>query len=62
MSELDRFRGDLSGNKKFYAIEQNQSTPTKAAKLHNIVQVWVDWIMSDPRCPEQTALRSLSLL
>ncbi|KAH7110127.1 kinase-like domain-containing protein [Dendryphion nanum] len=60
--ELQHFRDDLCGFRaamRFYVVEEVQNTRTKTAQLNSAVQKWIDWIRKDPRCPEQTAIRSL---
>ncbi|PSN73725.1 HET-domain-containing protein [Corynespora cassiicola Philippines] len=61
-SELERFRTDLRPTRQFYMIEENRNTSDDTAKLHNMVRKWVEWIKSDPRCPENSALCRLTEL
>ena len=60
--ELDRFRSDLESsgsNTKFYVLQEDPSTRNKTSRLNSAVEKWVEWIGKDPRCSEQTAIRSL---
>ncbi|KAF2787744.1 HET-domain-containing protein [Melanomma pulvis-pyrius CBS 109.77] len=51
---LDSFSGGLGSSKRFYAFDSS-----KKPKLHNVVEVWVNHIKKDLRCPSDTALGSL---
>jgi serine/threonine protein kinase len=61
-SELDRFRSDLTSSgshTRFYVLEEDSGTHKKTSRLNGAVTKWVDWIKEDPRCPRNTAIRSL---
>jgi serine/threonine protein kinase len=51
---LARFHNDLRSSKGFYEFDSS-----KKAKLHSVVEVWVEHIKLDRRCPPGTALRHL---
>jgi serine/threonine protein kinase len=61
-SDLDRFRGDLTSsgsNTRFYVLNEDSGTRKKTSQLNSAVTKWVEWIEKDPRCPKNTAIRSL---
>jgi serine/threonine protein kinase len=61
-SDLDRFKSDLTSsgsNTRFYVLDEDSVTQKKISRLNGAVTKWVDWIKKDPRCAENTAIRSL---
>ncbi|KAF2734668.1 HET-domain-containing protein [Polyplosphaeria fusca] len=61
-AELERFRGELGVDRKFYSTEQPKSSRVGTGELHTSVRKWVEWIQKDSRCPENTAIGRLMQL
>jgi serine/threonine protein kinase len=57
--ELNRFRNEIDGNRRFYVLTQITDSTHQGAELHNMVQKLIDWIRNDPRCSEKSAIRQL---
>lgn len=57
--ELERFAHELGNTPRFYSFDNSGRTSTGTPRIHPTVQMWAEWIMNDPRCAGQTAVRLL---